>query len=161
MGQWKKRRKINRRWNSTQQTHGGSALLHPNFAPFHCAKLRHASNVIVSNSYGSAKSRYAVLSVDISDKKPVITQQPLSQVVKPGATVTFSARATGEAPLFYQWERDSTIIPGQTLPDCTIKNVKQSDLGWYYVTVTNSWGTARSDWALLSFAGDSLALLRK
>jgi hypothetical protein len=34
-------------WLATdkQQTHGGSAALHPNFAPFHCAKLRHASTV--------------------------------------------------------------------------------------------------------------------
>jgi len=34
-------------WLATdkQQTHGGSAALHPNFAPLHCAKLRHASTV--------------------------------------------------------------------------------------------------------------------
>lgn len=34
-------------WLATdkQQTHGGSATLHPNFAPLHCAKLRDASTV--------------------------------------------------------------------------------------------------------------------
>jgi len=39
-------KKMNCHENNPQQTHGGCALLHPNFAPFHCAKLRHASAVV-------------------------------------------------------------------------------------------------------------------
>src|SRR5439155_5618860 len=34
---------------------------------------------------------------------PVITVQPVSQTVAPGATVTFSVQAEGAPPLHYQW----------------------------------------------------------
>jgi hypothetical protein len=54
MQAWKQKRRVEDaatkteegRFTDNQQTHGGSASLYPNFAPLHCAKLRHASNVV-------------------------------------------------------------------------------------------------------------------
>jgi hypothetical protein len=41
----------------------------------------------------------------------VITSQPQSQIVLPGANVTFSVTATGPAPLSYQWQFNGTNLP--------------------------------------------------
>ena len=38
--------------------------------------------------------------------QPVITNQPQTQAVAPGATVTFDVGARGTAPLTYQWQKN-------------------------------------------------------
>src|SRR5690348_12362221 len=44
---------------------------------------------------------------------PFFNVQPTNQIVVPGANATFSAIATGSAPLTYQWRRNGTnLIPG-------------------------------------------------
>jgi hypothetical protein len=45
---------------------------------------------------------------------PVITQQPLSRTVDPGAAATFTVAASGTAPLRYQWRFNAVAIPNQT-----------------------------------------------
>ena len=46
---------------------------------------------------------------------PTITSQPSSRSVAPGASVTFSVRASGPAPLRYQWQRNGANISGATV----------------------------------------------
>ncbi|MBI4325067.1 MAG: immunoglobulin domain-containing protein [Chloroflexi bacterium] len=41
---------------------------------------------------------------------PVITSQPQSQIVSSGSSVTFSAGATGTAPLTFQWQKDGSDL---------------------------------------------------
>jgi hypothetical protein len=57
-------------------------------------------SVLVSNRYGSAPSEAAVLTVG---QPPAITAQPQDQTVAEGETATFGVKATGTAPLNYQW----------------------------------------------------------
>src|SRR5205823_2609477 len=54
---------------------------------------------------------------------PAITQQPQSQRVFAGATVTFNAAATGTAPLRYQWAKDGVPITGASDPTLVLANV--------------------------------------
>jgi hypothetical protein len=42
------------------------------------------------------------------------TTQPMSQVVPPGETATFTAIATSSQPLTYQWTENGIVIPGAT-----------------------------------------------
>src|SRR5262245_42146881 len=54
---------------------------------------------------------------------PTITSQPASRAVAPGASVTFSVRASGPGTLRYQWQRNGGNIAGATSPDYTIASV--------------------------------------
>ena len=62
---------------------------------------------------GSLSSRPATLALFI---EPTITQQPLSQSVVPGATVTLSVSVTNIAtlPIGYRWRRNGIPITGAT-----------------------------------------------
>jgi len=76
---------------------------------------------------------------------PVITAQPVSQVVCPGTgSATFSVTATG-APLTYQWRKDGVDIAGATSATYTIAAVQASNVATYSVLVTNESGSVLSN----------------
>jgi len=81
---------------------------------------------------------------------PVITTQPLSQTVNPGATVSFSVVATGTTPLRYQWRFNGASIASTTATSYTKTNVQAAAAGNYSVVVTNLAGTATSANAILA-----------
>jgi hypothetical protein len=104
--------------------------------------------VVITNWLGSITSAVAQVSVGVP---PVITIQPTDQTAPPGSTATFSVTATGTAPLFYQWHKNSLDIPGATSASLVLTNVQFSDQGNYYdVVVSNALGFADSDFAYLT-----------
>lgn len=62
----------------------------------------------------------------------------------PGESVTFTAHATGTAPLAYQWRRNGVTLPGAQAPTLTLPGVGPEEGGEYTVVVANSLGTAVS-----------------
>lgn len=83
---------------------------------------------------------------------PTIIAQPQSRVVLPGQDASFSVVATGTQPLSYQWYfNTNTPVPGGTNSTLLITNVRESDLGWYYVVVGNPAGAVTSAPAQLAF----------
>ena len=82
---------------------------------------------------------------------PTITSQPASRTVAPGTSVTFSVRASGPAPLRYQWQRNGANIAGATAQDYTIASVAQADNGARFrAVVTNDFGSTTSAEAVLT-----------
>ncbi len=82
---------------------------------------------------------------------PTITNQPTNQTVTAGANVTFTATASGTAPLHYEWYGpDNFEIPGANSSTLTLSNVQPSNAGSYYAFVTNSFGFAQSSNAVLT-----------
>ena len=75
---------------------------------------------------------------------PEIMEQPQSQTVTEGESVTFTVSVDGRAPLSYQWQKDGTDISGATDPSYTLSNVTVSDMGSYRVVVSNSGGSVTS-----------------
>jgi hypothetical protein len=75
--------------------------------------------------------------------------QPQSQIIPPGSNVTFSAVATGEAPLSYQWRLNENPIMGASDTSYSITNVQFSDAGNYSVIVTNDQDSVTSSPATL------------
>jgi hypothetical protein len=57
---------------------------------------------VATNSVGSATSNAATLTVNSA---PVITTQPVDQTVAIGASLTFTAAASGTPAPTYQWQR--------------------------------------------------------
>lgn len=79
---------------------------------------------------------------------PAFSTQPQSQTVTVGATVTFTAAASGSPT--YQWRKDGTAIGGATAATLTLTNVQTSASGSYSVVATNSGGTTPSNAATLT-----------
>jgi formylglycine-generating enzyme required for sulfatase activity len=85
-----------------------------------------------------------------------IAQAPASQSVVPGLVATFTVRAAGTAPLFYQWSKDrvklaaGARVSGVDTPTLTIRNLAQEDEGAYTVEVRNDWGQDLSQAATLT-----------
>ncbi|MEK9136335.1 MAG: immunoglobulin domain-containing protein, partial [Bacteroidota bacterium] len=83
---------------------------------------------VVSNALGSVTSNSAVLVV-IPLLPPTITTHPTDQTVMLNQTVAFNVVAGGNAPLFYQWQRDSVDIPGATSSSYTTPPATSADSG--------------------------------
>jgi hypothetical protein len=80
-----------------------------------------------------------------------IAMPPADVSVTIGETATFSVTATGAAPLFYQWRRGGTEIPGATNAVYATPATVQADDGTVFsVTVSNTLGTVTSEGAVLT-----------
>ena len=102
----------------------------------------------------SESSDALLVKVTVKAGLPVITAQPKSVTVKPGADVTFSVAATGEA-LNYQWWRETksgASKVGTNGPTYTIKavNIPDDNGTAYYCVVSNKAGEVTSDKARLT-----------
>jgi hypothetical protein len=103
--------------------------------------------VVVSNPVGSAASGRIPLTVFVT---PVITSQPVSQNVFVGQPVSFSASATGTAPMSFQWYKGKKAVAGETNFVFQIASVQASDAGIYYAVAKNFAGSATSIGATLT-----------
>jgi hypothetical protein len=103
--------------------------------------------VVATNTYGSAQSDTATLTVDQSGTPPTITQQPTTAQVTVGHATSLTVAASGSGPLAYQWYRyvdgtnDTPLGTGTSLD---VASAALSDAGTYYVVVTNAYGSATS-----------------
>lgn len=107
---------------------------------------------VATNSAGTATSNVATLTVTTSSSTttgaPVFSVQPASQTVKPLATVTFSALASGSPT--YTWFRNGTTFSGWTGSTLTLSGVTENDAANYTVVATNSNGSTTSNVATLT-----------
>ena len=69
---------------------------------------------------------------------PGITNQPLSRVVQPGTSTSFTVTALGNATLKYQWRKNGANIANATTTILSLSNVTSNDAASYTVVVTNS-----------------------
>lgn len=79
-----------------------------------------------------------------------ITSQPKDQTLSVFADASFSALASGDPPLAYQWRFNGIALPGMTTSNLTITNVQRSSLGDYDLTVSNLSGSVTSQVATLT-----------
>jgi len=80
---------------------------------------------------------------------PVITRQPVSQVLKVGDLVSFSIEADTSVGLSYLWRKDGVNLAGGTSATFTIASALMTDAGSYSVVVGNSVGSVASSSASL------------
>jgi hypothetical protein len=80
---------------------------------------------------------------------PSFTTDPSSQSVAQNTNVTFTAAASGSAPLTYQWQFNGTNIGGATDATLMLNGVTPDNEGNYICVATNTAGTATSHTATL------------
>jgi arylsulfatase A-like enzyme len=99
-------------------------------------------SVRITNSFGAITSSIALLTVN----DPIITKQPVSQIVPEGTNAVFQVTATGVPVLGYQWYKDGSPlsnggkISGATAATLTVSNVSYTEVGSYWVRVMNGSG---------------------
>ena len=103
-------------------------------------------SVVISNSAGSATSNEALMTIVIP---PIVSSHPADKIVPEGDTVTFAVNATGSEPLSFQWHHGQNAISGATGRTLTLADVAVPDAGSYSVVISNSGGTALSNFAEL------------
>ena len=82
---------------------------------------------------------------------PTITTHPASQTVSVGKPATFTASASGDAPLAFQWQRNGINIVGAASSSYTLASAQSTDNGARFrVVVSNGFGTATSNEATLT-----------
>lgn len=89
---------------------------------------------------------------------PYVAQQPVSQSAVVGTNITFNVIASGTGPLSYQWQMDSTNIPGATAAKYTKSNVQITDAGNYQAVIANSYGSVTSSVAVITFGSQPVGL---
>jgi hypothetical protein len=101
----------------------------------------------VSNDLGGVNSDPAILTVLTALIRPTIIQQPRSQTVAAGDTVTLGVAVTNEAtlPVTYRWRKGSTYlltnVVGQTTNFMILANVQTNQAGAYNMVATNLAGS--------------------
>ena len=109
-----------------------------------------AYRVVVTDTYGSATSAAANLTVNQVLVAPTITSQPASQNAPLGGTATFTVTVSGTPPYRYQWQFNGHDLQGQTNSTLTLQNVGPADQGNYLVTVSNPVSSTNSQPATLT-----------
>jgi hypothetical protein len=79
-----------------------------------------------------------------AQQPPVFTTQPVSVAAFVGEPLVLSVAAAGDAPLTYQWHKDTLPLAGATGSTLSFPALALTDTGSYYAVATNSAGTALS-----------------
>ena len=129
-------------------------------------------DVVIRNTFGTVTSCPVNLSIP-GFPPPMITTQPVGQVLQLGRQATFSVAASSMEVITYQWRKNGLIlgdnghIAGATTSTLTINDVTATDIGRYDVVVSNVFGAVISSPARLGTlglayaAGDSHSLAIK
>jgi hypothetical protein len=128
---------------------------------FPIMRLRHVAEVCLWLSLASilAGCGGGMSSPSAGAGAPAIMTHPESKTVAPGQTASFSATATGNGPLSYQWQRNGTAISGATADSYTTSPVTVADNGaTFRIVISNSAGSVTSNPATLLVSGANEAV---
>lgn len=108
---------------------------------------------------GEGSGAYVDVKITLGNiSAPIIHSQPTPQIGVEGASVSFQIVTVGTLPLEYQWLRDGIEIPGATENFLRFTDLNQNDGGSYSVRVTNTYGSATSQEALLTVVSPGTVL---
>lgn len=110
---------------------------------------------IVTNGCGGVLSSSAMLTVV---PPPVVDEQPVSDSVCFGESVTLDVLGHGFGEITYQWVFRGVPIPGATDPVLTVEDVTEDDLGGYHCQVRDDCGMVSSTVASIHSLGASITM---
>lgn len=97
-------------------------------------------SVRVTNAYGNVTSNSVQVTVDTA---PIITAQPQEGSINTSTPLTLSVRASGLAPISYQWLKNNQAIAGATGANLNLSGA--DSVGRYKVQLQNQLGSATSN----------------
>jgi GH25 family lysozyme M1 (1,4-beta-N-acetylmuramidase) len=100
--------------------------------------------------FNGTLSQFVQMFVIGGTNAPVINASPTNVTVAVASSATFSVRASGLAPLSFQWLFNRTVIPGTVSSNYTVSNIELTNAGGYSVVVSNSYASVPSSTAFLS-----------
>lgn len=106
--------------------------------------------LIAYNSFGSATSLVATLTVAAGPPVILTEPGPVFQLVAPRTPITFAASVVGTDPLTYHWQHnsvnlvDSGRITGSQSNILTIASAVTNDSGSYQLFISNSYGSTNT-----------------
>ena len=106
----------------------------------------------VGNLYLADTSNHTIRKGIPNYGQPIIYGQPQSQTNSVSAAVTLSVTNTGVLPLAYQWLFNGTNLAGATAVTLNLASFQATNVGSYFVIVSNVYGSATSSVAVLSSA---------
>ncbi|MDB6027335.1 MAG: hypothetical protein JWM68_3558 [Verrucomicrobiales bacterium] len=110
-------------------------------------------SVVITNTGGIVTSANASLAVR---RPPLITSQPQDARVGFGTNVTFSVRATGSSPFYYQWMFNDAVLSGATNSSLAFKAISANQDGLYSVFVSNAVDVVTSTPAILTVIAETV-----
>lgn len=81
----------------------------------------------------------------ISVKYLIINQSPQTAKTCMGLNAYFSVDASGSNSIIYQWFHNGMLVNAATNSNILISKVNYTDTGFYYLQLTNEYGTINSD----------------
>jgi len=99
---------------------------------------------ITSDSETFTLNSDTVVSVIFNVISPVFPESPIDQIAVRGGTASLGIPVNGRIPIFYQWQRQGTNLPGATNSALTFNNVQQTNAGSYTLVASNAFGVATS-----------------
>jgi hypothetical protein len=119
-----------------------------NSASYHVtsANLNDAGSysVTITSNGNYLTSLNALISVKPIAEPVAITQQPLTLNLTAGDPINLSVEATGDVPLHYQWQKEGSLLLGETNNTLYIEQSTEANSGTYRVTVSNALNEASS-----------------
>jgi probable HAF family extracellular repeat protein len=100
------------------------------------------SGQIVGRALNAKGQTHAVLLQPIGLAPPIVTTAPVSQIVKAGATVTFTVATLSATLVSFQWQKGSVNLSGNTATKLTLKKVTAASAGTYAVVMHNANGNS-------------------
>src|SRR5205814_2097360 len=78
------------------------------------------------------------------------TLQPTGLTVQCSSNASFTASATGDVPISYQWRKGANPISGATNTSLSVPNAHPTDIANYTFVVSNAFGVVTSSVATLT-----------
>lgn len=104
--------------------------------------------VIITNLYGQVTSSEAWFHP--VGEPPTISKQPANKVALCGSSTSFTVSAEGNVPIKYQWYYEGNAISSATSTSLAVSKLTWTNAGFYWVVVSNPYGSTTSTWASLS-----------
>lgn len=115
-----------------------------------------AYTVVVTEAGGPVTSNPAWLFVLLP---PSIVEDPASRTNLIGSTATFHVVADGTTPLFYQWRKNGSNLPGASAEQLVLAPVSWADEADYDAVVMNEFGSVTSRVARLTVSDNQPPVL--
>jgi hypothetical protein len=123
------------------------------------------STLVITNAQSSSAGSYQLVARNLAGaitsapawlslgEAPVVTVQPQSAEILAGTNYSLSVTASGTPPLFFQWQHNQQPLADATNATLVLTNANSSQVGAYYVVITNTSGATTSQVARLFLAG--------